>query len=300
MKRKLVKQGSATLMISLPSKWIKLNELDKGSEIDLVEKDNQLIISKDINGTKKEIIINISSLTESSIRTIITNTYRIGYGSILLNYANKDYFKIINEVVNKNLIGFEIIKKSDKSCRIENITEPTKEQFDNIFSKVLSNINELYEVAVKNLEGGKEEFEDIERNIQKFDNFCRRVISKESLDNKELLLAFHTGLIHAQRDIYLMLKYIEKTKIKSDKNLTDLLKESRKMFDLLVDGYKNKDIKTLEKIHEKEKEIIYKKGYSLLEKSKEPVIIHHLLDSIRNLYLASSPLMGSSLVVRSY
>ena len=45
MKRKLVRQGSSTLMISLPSKWVKSNNLDKGSEIDIDEKENVLEIS---------------------------------------------------------------------------------------------------------------------------------------------------------------------------------------------------------------------------------------------------------------
>ena len=36
MKRKLVKQGAGTMMISLPTKWIKENNLDKGDEVGAV------------------------------------------------------------------------------------------------------------------------------------------------------------------------------------------------------------------------------------------------------------------------
>ena len=35
MKRKVVKQGKSTLMISLPSKWVKDNNINRGDEIDL-------------------------------------------------------------------------------------------------------------------------------------------------------------------------------------------------------------------------------------------------------------------------
>ena len=45
MRRKLVKQGNATLMISLPSKWAKENKLDKGDEIILNEYGRDLIVS---------------------------------------------------------------------------------------------------------------------------------------------------------------------------------------------------------------------------------------------------------------
>jgi hypothetical protein len=67
------------------------------------------------------------------------------------------------------------------------------------------------------------------------------------------------------------------------------------MFSLLLEAYKNKKLETIEKIHELETES-YKKGYSLLEdKKSNPVVIHHLLNSIREFYLASSPLTGLAL-----
>ena len=54
MKRKLVKQGAATMMISLPSKWIKENSLEKGSEVELEEEGSSVMISVDKKEKKKE------------------------------------------------------------------------------------------------------------------------------------------------------------------------------------------------------------------------------------------------------
>ena len=45
MKRKVVKQGAATLTISLPSKWTKKFELKNGDEINLNEKGDALIVT---------------------------------------------------------------------------------------------------------------------------------------------------------------------------------------------------------------------------------------------------------------
>ncbi len=299
MKRKLVKQGTATLMISLPSKWVKLNNLSKGSEIDIDEIDSNLIIKADSGGGKKKIEVNISSLTESSIRTVITNAYRIGYDEVIIHFSNKNTINIIQDIVDRNLIGFEITKKTDKLCNIESITEPSKEHFNNIFSKVLLNIDELFLIAEKNLSGEKEDFEDIERKIQQFDNFCRRVVSKENFAYDELIWSFHSELIHAQREIYLMLKYLKNNKIKDNKDVKDILSECKKIFDLLKEGYENKDIKSLERVHDFEKDIIYKKGYKLLEKSKDAIVIHHILSAARNFYLASSPLIGFKLIQKN-
>ena len=43
MKRKLVKQGPATLMVSLPVKWLQSQNLNKGDEVDIEVKDNKIV-----------------------------------------------------------------------------------------------------------------------------------------------------------------------------------------------------------------------------------------------------------------
>jgi phosphate uptake regulator len=290
MKRKLVKQGAATLMISLPAKWLKKFKLDKGDEIDLEERDNSLLLFPDIKDIKKETEINISKLTESSIRTIITNAYRLGYDKIKINFQDKRVISIIQDIVENNLIGFEIMKKSQNSCEIENITEPSFDQFENIFKKIFANIDELFEIAQNMLKGEKQEFEDTERKIQQFDNFCRRVISKNNLDKSQLRWTFHNELIHAQREIYHMLRYVSKNKIKENKETLELLRNCKEIYELIKKAYINKDIKILEDVHEIEKEYVYKEGYKLI--NKNPIIIHHILSSIRGFYLSNSPLLG--------
>lgn len=294
MKRKLVQQGSSTMMVSLPSKWIKANELGKGKEIELEEEGNKLIISTD-NLQKKGVELSLVSNSETYIRTLLTNLYRKGYDKIKINFKDKSSLKIIEDITERQLIGFELIKKSDKHCEIENITEPSKEQFENIFSKMTMNIEELFSITEAFFQGEKREFEDTEDKIKEFDNFCRRITEKEGTENKELLLFFYSELMHGQRDIYHLLKFLQKNKSKIEKEELELLKKSKLMFSLLLEAYKNKKLETIEKIHELETES-YKKGYLLLEdKKSNPVVIHHLLNSIREFYLASSPLTGLAL-----
>jgi len=291
LKRKLVRQGAATMMISLPSKWIKENKLDKGDEVDVENIGNKLEISLDLNEKRKEVEINVSSLTESAIRTIITNTYRYGYDKVKINFKNKDSLVLIEDTVKNNLLGFEIIKRSDKFCEIENITEPAHEQIDNIFSKMFMNIDELFIIAEKMINGEKEDFEEIERKIQQFDNFCRRVILKNGLNEKSTQkMLFHSEVIHAQREIYHLLKYISKNKIKNTDSALFLLKKCKEIFDHVKEAYLKKDLSIVEKIHEIEKELVYKKGYSQIKDN--PIVIHHLMSSIREFYLSSSPLVG--------
>ena len=45
MKRKIIKQGSGTLTISLPTNWAKLFKLKSGDEIDVTQEGKMLVVS---------------------------------------------------------------------------------------------------------------------------------------------------------------------------------------------------------------------------------------------------------------
>jgi phosphate uptake regulator len=293
-KRKLVKQGAATLMVSIPSKWAKKFNLDKGDEVEVEEKGNSLVLGIEGKKAKTETELNLTSLTETSVRTLITNAYRLGYDKILLNYKEKSTLDTIKDVVEHNLVGFEISKNENNKILIENITEPSADQFNNIFSKIFMNIDELFIIAEKMMLGQKNQsYRDVELKIQQFDNFCRRIITKKNLHEEYLLQwVFHSELIHAQRYIYLMLDYLNKNKVKPDKQEAKLIEEAKKIFDTLKEAYYKKDISLLEKIHDLNKEMVYKHCYNAMENGKEVIINHNLTCAIRGFYLASSPLIG--------
>ena len=54
MKRKLIQLSTSTNVISIPTTWLRKNNLSKGAELDLEEKDNRIIISKDNKKTLKK------------------------------------------------------------------------------------------------------------------------------------------------------------------------------------------------------------------------------------------------------
>jgi hypothetical protein len=143
------------------------------------------------------------------------------------------------------------------------------------------------------MEGRKVEFESTEKQIQSFDNFCRRMI-KDNSDEAQLKIAFQTAIYHAQRELYFALKLISNSKIKSN-SVKTLSEEAKKMFDLLKKAKETKDLALLEKIHKVEKELVLEKGYDFLKKSKdgnERLVLYRILSAIRNFYSASSPLIG--------
>ena len=297
MKRKLVKQGTSTLMISLPSKWIHINNLSKGSEVELEQLDDNLIISSRPISIKLETTINLSESTETYVRTLITNTYRRGYDKIKIFYNNQEQFNLLLHIIKTRLICFDIIKKEQNYCIVENITEPDVSQFDNIMRKMFFGISELFEEIKKRFENkikNPNDIDEIAERIQKYDNFCRRVIMKQKITSKdtELLWAFLTLMIHGQREIYLISKINFKNTTISSKT-KDFLNDIKQLYETLVSIYLNKDAKLVAKIHI-QNDMCYKKGLLLLQNSqgKETLLTHHLLSAGRIFYQANSPIVG--------
>jgi len=290
MKRKLVKQGSATMMISLPTKWIKENKLEKGDEIDLEEEGSRLIISKDTQKTKKEIIIDITVPHPAAIRVMITNAYRSDYNKIKVTYKEPKTYEIIKQLLDEQLFGYEILEKEKDFCIIENIASLEENQFDNIFSKLIMNIEDSFDHVEQLINGEKPDFEKTQNKTKEFDNLCRRIIAREDKNKSEVRLDFNSELIHAQRELYLLMVYMTKNKTKFDKSEIELLRNVRKSFNMIKEAYQKKSVEILEKLIEFEQQE-YKNSYKLLEKTN-PIIVHHLMNSLRGFYLCASPLMG--------
>ena len=140
-------------------------------------------------------------------------------------------------------------------------------------------------------EKGKD-YREVTLKVHQFDNFCRRVLSKknEPVQRAALFWAFLSLMTHGQRELYHLNKYLDKAKSGAVK--TPLLKDMKKMLDLLQDGFVKNDASKLGNVHDMEKKLIYGKFYDAVSNGKLGIVQHHLASAIRTFYLASSPLIG--------
>lgn len=303
MQRKIIKQGVGGYTIYLPAKWIQKNKLDKGDIISLEELDGNIILKA---GTKakeiKETKLRITHNTESSIRTLLTNAYRLGYHRLEVVYEQTDSYNIIKESISQ-LMGFEIISNKDNLCIIESLSEPEMAKAEQIFLKFLFLIEELFEHVGKLLDNVVEDFDylqEVQNRIKRYDNFCRRVVLQQSKTEQltSLKWIFYNNLMHAQRELYLLAKYQHKEHIKISKDVKDYFKQLHDLFEILKKAYMKKDVLRLEEIHTLEKKLVEKEAYDLMKKTKgaESIILHRLTTTTRKFYLCTSPLMGLFLI----
>ncbi len=301
MKRKAIQLANQTLVVSLPSKWVKEQGIKKGDEIDIEETKNGLIISRNSSAKdKKETEMNLINNSETTMGLSIGNLYWSGFDKIKINFNNfkEKQYELFKQKIKSRMIGFEITKIGEDYCIIEKIAEPSEEQFENVLRKLFLSIDELFEfteLELKKKKGNLGNYEEIEQRIFKYDNFCRRVTQKNRLKNYEMCLNFIACLWNSQREIYYLNKFLEKNKeFKLLEDFLDLIGYCRSFLKMIESSFFNKKVELLGEIHELEPNIINEKVYNLFKKStkNENIVLFRLSSCIRQLHLTTCPLMG--------
>ncbi|MBW3021596.1 hypothetical protein KY328_01620, partial [Candidatus Woesearchaeota archaeon] len=206
MKRRIIKQGHSTHTITLPAKWIKKYSFKAGDEVEMNEQGRNLLISSDKNYASNSVNINITNLSKFLIQHHLLALYRSGADEIELRFDNpvaqdlkkKQEVKVLNviqDTVNE-LIGVEIIRHTDKSCVIKQLSEISEHEFDNVLRRIFLLLTDLAKethVNIKNLD--YECLHNVKvkyRTINKFVNFCLRLLNKRGhKDYRKTALFYH-------------------------------------------------------------------------------------------------------------
>lgn len=197
MKRKVVKHGSATLTISIPSKWAKKFAVRSGDELDIDEEDGSLIIkSPAFHESVKETAIDLGQMSVLGRRCLIA-LFKGGCDTIRISYPDSQVF---NEVVMPTLnefIGFEIMQQSDKHCVIKEISGLTDNtELDSLIRRMFLLIVSLADDCASAIESGNHELLNdlISRDvtINRVANFSRRLLYKRgAVKAKDLPMTYY-------------------------------------------------------------------------------------------------------------
>lgn len=297
MKRKLVKQGAATMMISLPTKWIKANKLDKGDEVEVEEKGaNLTIIASDKKNAKREVVIELTDQNYKDLRAFLTHAYRKGFDKIVLTGYLEEASKEVSSLVSDVLLGFEVVERSKDKIVIENISSPDETKYETILSKVFIIIKDMPNMILNKVP--ILELKETKDHCDKFVLFCRKIISENKLSEDPILeWEFLTLLTHTHHSYYYLGEYIHANKITPSKELESLILESGNYFNLLYDAYHNKDISQINKINSLRNKFQYGRCLDLIAKSrgKEAVVASYLREIFRWVQISSSPLLSKLL-----
>ncbi len=118
MKRKIILIGKKTHVISLPTKFVKSNNIQKGQEINLEIDGNQLNLTTENISKEKEISINLEN--ENLIKSSLNLFYSLGIDKLKIICHPLLQTKIKASI--EDFFGLEIIKETKNYCVIQSFT----------------------------------------------------------------------------------------------------------------------------------------------------------------------------------
>ncbi|MEK6974341.1 MAG: hypothetical protein AABW41_03860 [Nanoarchaeota archaeon] len=181
MKRKVIRMGDSTSLISLPKNWINLNSINKGDEIEIKEIGNNLLIKGKQSQLPKT--INLNNITDKDLiwRYIVTS-YRKGLDDLTVIYNNEGTLEEIQSFIG-DLIGYSIVKEEPTTILIKDLIQADNNNLDETLKKVLSLLievgNSLYNGLSKSNKGLIKKIEHADYNINRFTNLFLRVLNRE-------------------------------------------------------------------------------------------------------------------------
>jgi phosphate uptake regulator len=222
MKRKVIKHGPSTLIVSLPCQWAKEHKVTKGSEVDIAEDGEKIIISlpSSVQATPSEVNIDVTGLDRTSLMYAIRSLYRLGYDTIKVRfhtemaeyYRTKEKMTVIS-VLHKEvsrLVSFEIIQEGKNFCIIKDLGEASVSDFNQIerriFHLILDACNQLKEGAKSQNKALLATLEERHDTITKFVSYCLRLMNKKS---NHILMpnAYHYHIVATLDRITDIIKY---------------------------------------------------------------------------------------------
>ncbi len=292
MKRKIAKIGPSTLMISLPSKWAKKFNLNKGNELEITENNENLIVSTQNEILKKELEINVSSL-DLMLYRLIGSVYKAGYEQVKIIFNNPKQLETIYDVLRKTCLGFEIIEQSKNFIIIKEISKPEHHEFENVLRR---NFLFLLSVANDSLDSiKKQDYDSLknitlrDHNINKYSDFCRRILNKKSISEKNSPLYHIIEQLEKLGDMYRDLcLYIYENKLKLDKETLEIYQRVNEFFNSFYETFYKFNLETVEEFGKKRNEL-----REVINKSLNSKQDKHILFFLNNIFNTTFDLNGA-------
>jgi len=280
MLRKIVKTGQNTLIVSLPSSWIKKHHLEKGQLLELEENAGVLKIypTQKANKTLK---IKLKDEGYWYINRILRKIYAAGYDQIEINYSQSAQIDHIRKSVGY-LDGLEIIESKGNSCVLKNILKPEGLDYQDLLENIMWLIHSQLDIFKKSFsKSSKKELKEIggiHTTIIKLAHLGRRILNLDCKQDvvilKDSFLLF-TNLLYLSTYLGYASEELMKKRVSLSSEEKELIIETYDLYENLLYAYRNKNLQEIQNFFQKRNET-FERDNNLLN-GKNPIIIHFFL-----------------------
>lgn len=178
MKRKIVKQGAATMTVSLPTLWIKKFNLRQGDDIDVQEVGKSLVITTESQLRTEAATIDITGKNRGYIFRKILGLYCAGTDKITIKHQKQ--LELIQEITNR-LIGFGVVKQEKNVCIIQDLSGITDIDFSVIYRRCFRLLIEQFESTLDLVRNNQQlkQIVTMDYSLNQFTDYCLRYLSKK-------------------------------------------------------------------------------------------------------------------------
>jgi phosphate uptake regulator len=182
MKRKVVKQGSATYTVSLPARWVKDFGVKNGDELNVDELGKELVISPGRIATEKKSEIDVSGLSPSLVRRYILSLYIRGADEMAITFSDPKTVRLVQGMVD-SLIGLAVVEQKGKAIIVKEVSTPKYEEFDSLLRRIFFTLKSFGEESLERIRGedweGMDEMDNMENGVNRLSYLCLRILNKE-------------------------------------------------------------------------------------------------------------------------
>lgn len=314
MKRKVMKIGPATLVISLPANWTKKLKIEKGDEMEVTEfeKGLQITTKKEFSPEKK--FIAISQYNPLIMRTLGI-LYKVGYNEIKIPY--NENVKLYDAYGKKGFNEIDFIRRSVESYSGMDIKEIRKDregsyvmiteraqllpsEFKNTLNQAFLHLNFISEeilVAIsKNNKNMLDRINLTDNLINQTTNFCQKVLNKHGYEQFwktsfiYIIVVSLEQLGDKYRELY---EYYATQNFKVSSDLLNFLKKTNQLVNQFYDLYRKFSVENLSSLGNNCRNLAvdYDKLLEKCEK-KELKILFYLNNIREQIYDLLEPLMA--------
>ncbi len=187
MKRKVIQIADKTLVISLPTNWVKQWGVKKGEEIDMQEKGPRLIVSTAEPRLLRKKGIDVSNATERTLRWLLSSLHKKGYDEIEVHTENPEHAIIIDQLLKDLFLGFAVVHCSGSQCVVRSLSKELDDQLDVIvrraFLVTLALAEQSLQMAKQKKFEDLQHILDLEKTNNQLTNFCERILNKRGLED---------------------------------------------------------------------------------------------------------------------
>jgi len=178
MERRIMKQGPSTLVVSLPSAWVKKHNIHKGDRVHLEERGKTLSIFLTPKQSEKRISLDLSGTLPMTNR-ITGALYKAGFDEIKLSYGKSEEAEAIMEAV-KAMTGHEVIKHEKNVIMIKRLVLSDVESFSTLYRKCFHVLHDMAHDTLQALEKNDKELMRAvvikDQTMAVFVDYTRRIV----------------------------------------------------------------------------------------------------------------------------